>query len=42
LRRGPGIVVTLTNGKLFALTLPDPEVPADLLNALRGQQLSTR
>ena len=35
LRRGPGIVVTLTNGKLFALTLPDPEVPAELLNALR-------
>lgn len=40
LRGGPGIVVTLTNGKLFALTLPNPEVPAELLNALRDNQLS--
>ncbi len=40
LRGGPGIVVTLTNGKLFALTLPNPDVPAELLNALRDKQLS--
>jgi hypothetical protein len=36
LRSGAGLIVTLTNGKLFALTLPDPDVPAELLNALRA------
>lgn len=34
LRTGPGLVVTLTNGKNFALTLDAPETPVALLTAL--------
>ena len=33
LRTGPGMVVTLTNGKQFALSLDAPETPAALLRA---------
>ncbi len=32
---GPGLVVTTTDDKQFAITLTDPEIPAGLLNALR-------
>jgi hypothetical protein len=31
LRTGPGVVVTLTSGKQFALSLNSPETPAALL-----------
>ncbi|MDY7527252.1 MULTISPECIES: hypothetical protein [unclassified Cryobacterium] len=34
LRTGPGVVVTLTNGKQFALSLNEPETPAALLSTL--------
>lgn len=34
LRSGPGLVVTSTSGKQFAITLDDPEQPAALLQAL--------
>ncbi|KGJ78575.1 hypothetical protein GY21_06520 [Cryobacterium roopkundense] len=30
---GPGLVVQLTSGNQFAISLPDPETPADLLVA---------
>lgn len=33
LGRGPGLVVQLTNGNQFAISLPDAETPADLLLA---------
>jgi hypothetical protein len=36
LRRGPGMIVTTTGQKQFAITLADPEVPAALLTTLRG------
>lgn len=36
LRRGPGLIVTKTNGKQFAVTISDPDIPAALLNTLRG------
>lgn len=35
LRKGPGLILTTTNGKRFALTLDNPEVPAALLATLR-------
>ncbi|MCI4658291.1 hypothetical protein [Cryobacterium zhongshanensis] len=34
LRTGPGVVVTLTNGKQFAVSLNSPEIPAALLSTL--------
>ncbi|MEV0717181.1 hypothetical protein [Asanoa sp. NPDC050611] len=34
-RSGPGLVVELTNGHQFAVTVRDPRTPAALLNALR-------
>jgi len=34
---GPAIVVERTNGTLFAVTVPDPEVPAALLTALAAR-----
>jgi len=34
LRSGPGLVVTSTSGKQFAITIDDPEEPAALLQAL--------
>jgi hypothetical protein len=34
LRTGPGLVVTLTSGKQFALSLNEPETPAALLSTL--------
>jgi hypothetical protein len=34
LRSGPGLVVTTTSGKQFAITIDDPEEPAALLQAL--------
>ncbi|MDY7542671.1 MULTISPECIES: hypothetical protein [unclassified Cryobacterium] len=34
LRTGPGVVVTLTNGKQFAVSLDEPETPAALLSTL--------
>lgn len=37
LRSGPGLVVTTTDDRQFALTLADPEVPARLLNSLRAE-----
>lgn len=36
LRRGPGLVLNLTNGKQFAVSLIDPETPAALLTTLSG------
>jgi len=36
LRAGPGVVITLTNGKQFALSLNAPETPAALLTTLSG------
>ena len=36
LRRGPGFVVDLTDGRRFAVTVDDPGTPASLLNALAG------
>jgi hypothetical protein len=38
LRSGPGLIVTKTDGKEFAMTLANPEVPAALLNALRDRR----
>jgi len=35
LRKGPGLIVTTTNQKQFAITLDDPEIPAALLATLR-------
>jgi len=40
LRKGTGLIVTLTNAKQFALTLEDPEVPAALLATFRDQHHS--
>ncbi|GIF51368.1 uncharacterized protein DUF1648 [Asanoa ferruginea] len=37
-RSGPGLVLDLTNGHRFAVTVADPEVPAALLNALRDRE----
>lgn len=37
LRSGPGLVVTSTSGKQFAITLDDPEQPAALLQALAAR-----
>ena len=34
---GPGIVVQRTNGTLFAVTLPEPELPAALLTTLAAR-----
>jgi hypothetical protein len=42
LRKGPGLIVTLTNDKQFALTLDNPEVPAALLATLRDQRSRIR
>jgi hypothetical protein len=42
LRKGPGLIVTMTNTKQFALTLDNPEVPAALLATLRDQRLRSR
>ncbi|WP_140425610.1 hypothetical protein [Cryobacterium sp. N19] len=35
LRKGPGLIVTTTNKKQFAISLDDPETPAALLATLR-------
>ncbi|QYF72375.1 hypothetical protein [Cryobacterium sp. PAMC25264] len=35
--RGPGLVVERTNGTLFAVTLPEPELPAALLTTLAAR-----
>ncbi|WP_158252518.1 hypothetical protein [Cryobacterium sp. Y57] len=35
LRKGPGLIVTTTNEKQFAISLDDPETPAALLATLR-------
>ncbi|WP_250030742.1 DUF1648 domain-containing protein [Paractinoplanes maris] len=37
LRRGPGLVLHLTDGRRFAVTLDDPGTPAALLTALRAR-----
>jgi hypothetical protein len=37
LRKGPALVVNLTNGKQFALTLDEPETPAALLSLLSSK-----
>jgi len=37
LRSGPGLVVTSTSGKQFAITIDDPEEPAALLQALAAR-----
>ena len=37
LRSGPGLVVTSTSGKQFAITVDDPEEPAALLQALAAR-----
>ncbi|MGO3885190.1 MAG: hypothetical protein ACTJHU_02735 [Mycetocola sp.] len=34
MRRGPGFVITMTNGKFFAVTVSDPNTPAALLATL--------
>lgn len=39
LKRGPGLVVTSTQAKQFAVTLPDPHTPAALLATLRDRVL---
>lgn len=36
LRDGPGLVVTTTDDREFAVSVSDPEVPAGLLNSLRS------
>lgn len=36
LRTGPGLIITTTDDREFAVTLSDPEVPAALLNTLRA------
>lgn len=41
LRAGPGLIVTRTSDRQFAVTLTDPEVPAGLLNTLRAQNTTT-
>lgn len=38
LRKGPGLIVTLTNAKQFAVTVDGPEVPAALLATLRDRR----
>ncbi|MFC5928455.1 hypothetical protein D6T64_20780 [Cryobacterium melibiosiphilum] len=38
LRAGPGLVVTRRNGKLFAVSMTDPEIPAALLESLRQRR----
>lgn len=38
LRRGPGLIVTMANGKQFAVTVNGPEVPAALLATLRDRR----
>jgi hypothetical protein len=38
LRKGPGLIVTMTSKKQFALTLDDPDVPAALLATLRDRR----
>ena len=38
LRSGPGLVVTTTNDKQFAISLPDPQPAAAVTNALLSQQ----
>jgi hypothetical protein len=40
LRKGPGLIVTMTNQKQFAITLDDPDVPAALLATLRDDNSS--
>ncbi|MCU1442988.1 MAG: hypothetical protein JWQ59_1138 [Cryobacterium sp.] len=42
LRKGPGLIVTTTNGKQFAVTLDDPDVPAALLATLRDNSRIAR
>ena len=37
LRKGPGLVLHLTNGHLVAITMDDPATPAALLMALRAR-----
>ncbi|MDR5699212.1 SdpI family protein [Agromyces aerolatus] len=39
LRTGPGLVVTTTSDTQFAVSLADPQTPAALLDALRGQHV---
>lgn len=39
---GPGLIVTTTNQKQFAITLPDPETPAALLATLRDDTHAAR
>lgn len=41
LRAEPGLIVTRTSDRQFAVTLTDPEVPAGLLNTLRAQNTTT-
>ena len=40
LRKGPGLIVTTTNQKQFAISLDDPETPAALLATLRDDNLT--
>ena len=35
---GPGLVLDLTDGRRFAVTVADPRTPAALLNALRHRE----
>jgi hypothetical protein len=42
LKKGPGLIVTTTNQKQFAITLDDPETPAALLATLRDDGPSAR
>ncbi|TFD55161.1 hypothetical protein E3T55_01695 [Cryobacterium frigoriphilum] len=37
LRAGPGLVVTLRNGRVFAVSIREPELPAALLESLRAR-----
>ena len=37
LRRGPGVRLDLTNGKVFVVTIDNPETPVALLNGVRAR-----
>lgn len=38
MRAGPGLVISTVQGKVFAVTVPDPEAAAGLLIALRDRK----
>jgi hypothetical protein len=37
LRSGPAVVLTLSDGRRFAVTVDDPQTPAALLDAFRAR-----